>query len=118
MKFARTHLAPLASRPVRLFSSGPLGTDLLDTDRQDLLQATRPKEFDELTDLLHPRGEQILFGACDPHAKPIGMGERLVRHMPATKDTLPAGDFRDWSAIEAWARGIAQALGVDDHQPQ
>jgi menaquinone-dependent protoporphyrinogen oxidase len=30
--------------------------------------------------------------------------------MPAIRDLLPAGDFRDWPAIEAWAREIAAAL--------
>lgn len=28
--------------------------------------------------------------------------------MPATKQVLPAGDFREWDAIEAWAREIAE----------
>jgi len=30
--------------------------------------------------------------------------------MPATRDLLPAGDFRDWDEIDAWARGIADEL--------
>jgi menaquinone-dependent protoporphyrinogen oxidase len=40
--------------------------------------ATRPKEFDELTKLLHPRGEQVFFGAYDPDAPPVGACEPLV----------------------------------------
>jgi menaquinone-dependent protoporphyrinogen oxidase len=32
--------------------------------------------------------------------------------MPAGKQILPAGDFRDWEAIESWAREIAVALGA------
>jgi menaquinone-dependent protoporphyrinogen oxidase len=78
----------------------------------------RPKEFDELTELLRPRGEQIFFGAYDPDAKPIGMGERVVRHMPAARDTTPAGDFRDWAAIDSWAREIAEATSAIDPQPE
>ena len=39
----------LARRPVWLFSSGPLGTDLVDEEGNDVFAATRPKEFDELT---------------------------------------------------------------------
>ena len=66
VKFARKHRAALACRPVWLFSSGPLGTDLVDKDGNDVPQATRPKEFDELTELLRPRGEQIFFGALRP----------------------------------------------------
>lgn len=113
VKFARKHRAALASRPVWLFSSGPLGTDVIDKDGKDVLRAARPKEFDELTELLAPRGEQVFFGAYDPDAEPIGLGERVVRHMPAARDTLPAGDFRDWRAIEAWAREIAAAISAD-----
>jgi menaquinone-dependent protoporphyrinogen oxidase len=30
--------------------------------------------------------------------------------MPAIKDLLPTGDFRDWPAIEDWARGIADEI--------
>ena len=118
VKFARKHRAALVSRPVWLFSSGPLGTDLIDKDGNDVLQTTRPKEFDELTELLRPRGEHVFFGAYDPDAKPIGLGERIVRHMPASQDTMPAGDFRDWAAIKTWAREIAEALDADDRQPE
>ncbi|TVZ05719.1 flavodoxin [Trebonia kvetii] len=114
MTFARRHREELATRPVWLFSSGPLGTDLVDKDGKNVLEATRPKEFDELTKLLHPRGEQVFFGAYDPDAPPVGAGERLVRHMPAARTALPAGDFRDWSAIDAWAARIAAELGTSE----
>jgi menaquinone-dependent protoporphyrinogen oxidase len=117
VKFARKHRAELASRPVWLFSSGPLGTDLVDKDGKDVLQASRPKEFNELTEMLHPRGEKVFFGAYDPDTEPIGMGERMVRHMPAARDAMPAGDFRDWAAIDSWAREIAEAIGNDNRQP-
>jgi menaquinone-dependent protoporphyrinogen oxidase len=30
--------------------------------------------------------------------------------MPAVKKALPAGDFRDWPEIEAWAAAIAHDL--------
>jgi len=109
--FARRHRKELAARPVWLFSSGPLGTDLVDKDGNNVLQTSRPKEFDELAKLLHPQGEQVFFGAYDPDAAPIGLGERLVQHMPAARDALPAGDFRDWPAIDAWAAPIATELG-------
>jgi menaquinone-dependent protoporphyrinogen oxidase len=32
--------------------------------------------------------------------------------MPAAKEGLPAGDFRDWPEIETWATEIARALGT------
>jgi hypothetical protein len=30
--------------------------------------------------------------------------------MPASKDILPPGDFRDWDAIAAWAHRIATEI--------
>lgn len=109
-KFAKRHQAALQQRPVWLFSSGPLGTDQVDEEGHDVREAARPKEFQELTELLKPRAEEVFFGAYDPEAKPIGLGERITRMMPAANDALPAGDFRDWERIDAWARQIAQQL--------
>jgi menaquinone-dependent protoporphyrinogen oxidase len=57
------HREVLAGQPVWLFSSGPLGKDLVDDEGHDVLEVTRPKEFDELQELVHPRGERVFFGA-------------------------------------------------------
>ncbi|WP_347355091.1 flavodoxin domain-containing protein [Intrasporangium sp.] len=108
--FAKRHRAELAQRPVWLFSSGPLGSDLVDEAGHDMRDAARPKEFAELAGLLRPRGEEVFFGAYDPAQKPIGLGERVTRMMPAAKHAMPAGDFRDWERIDAWAKQIAQQL--------
>ncbi|HSK90804.1 MAG TPA: flavodoxin domain-containing protein [Euzebyales bacterium] len=108
-RFVKRHRAVLEKQPVWLFSSGPLGTDLVDEDGIDVLETTRPKEFAELAPLVHPRGMQVFFGAWDPEAPPAGLVERMVRRMPAA-DATPAGDFRDWAAIDAWAAGIAREL--------
>ena len=35
---------------------------------------------------------------------------RFMRVMPEARKALPAGDYRDWPAIEAWAEGIAGEL--------
>lgn len=114
--FCRRHHRELAARPVWLFSSGPLGTDMVDKEGRNVLETTRPKEFDELTALLHPRGEQVFFGAYDPAAMPVGLAERFMRHMPAAaREALPAGDFRDWPAIDAWAAQIAADLKAAQH---
>ncbi len=102
----------LSGHPTWLFSSGPLGTDLVDKEGRNVLETTVPREFPRLRDLVHPRGERIFFGAIDPAAKPIGIAERLMALMPAARDALPRGDFRDWPAIDAWADEIAGALGI------
>ena len=117
LTFARRHRKELAARLVWLFSSGPLGTELVDKDGKNVLEASRPREFDELTKLLHPRGEQVFFGAYDPDAPPVGLGERLVQRMPAARAAVPAGDFRDWPAIDAWAAEIGTELTAGGRAP-
>jgi menaquinone-dependent protoporphyrinogen oxidase len=112
-RFVKRHRALLATRPVWLFSSGPLGTDRIDAQGDDVLEVTRPKEFDELAALVHPRGLQVFFGAWDPNVPKVGVTEQLVRRLPAAADT-PAGDFRDWAAIDAWSAEIARELLARD----
>lgn len=108
--FVKRHRKALAEKPVWLFSSGPLGTDLVDAEGNDVLEVSRPREFDEFQAWLSPRGQKVFFGAWDPAAPPIGMTEKLLRRMAGSKETLPAGDFRDWPAIDDWAAAIALEL--------
>lgn len=108
-RFVKRHRTTLAARPVWLFSSGPLGTERVDEHGDDVLEACRPREFDELAALVHPRGVNVFFGAWDPEAPPVGLVERVIRHLPANSET-PAGDFRDWAAIDAWAAEITHEL--------
>jgi menaquinone-dependent protoporphyrinogen oxidase len=110
--FTRRNRALLATRPVWIFSSGPIGTDMVDKAGRDVLVTSEPKEWPELNASLHPRGARIFFGAFDPSAPAIGLAERFMQHMPASaRDAMPAGDFRDWPLIEAWADEIATQLG-------
>lgn len=108
--FVKHHRHLLAARPVWLFSSGPLGTEAVDPQGRDVRETTRPKEFDDLAELLHPRGQRVFFGAWDPEAAPVGIAERMMRLAPAAARALPAGDFRDWSDIDDWAKQIARDL--------
>ena len=107
-RFVRRHRDLLASRPVWLFSSGPLGTKLRDAQGRDVLAQARPKQFEEYADSIKPRAMQVFFGALDV-ARLRGR-DRLVSLIPAVEDVMPVGDFRDWPAIEAWAEGIAREL--------
>ncbi len=111
-KFVERHRATLGTRPTWLFSSGPIGTDLVDKDGRDVFEVTIPREFPHLRELIGPRGERVFFGALDPDANPIGIAERFMTLMPAARNSLPRGDFRDWPAIDAWADEIAEALGA------
>jgi menaquinone-dependent protoporphyrinogen oxidase len=110
--FVRENRTLLAARPTWLFSSGPIGTATVDKEGRDVLETTVPKEFAELRDAIHPRGEKVFFGAMDPAAKPIGVTERIVTLMPAARNAFPRGDFRDWAAIDAWADDIARDLAT------
>ncbi len=109
-RFVERNRDVLAVRPTWLFSSGPIGTDLVDKQGRDVLEVSIPKEFPRLHGLIRPRGEKVFFGAIDPDAKPVGLAERFMRVLPAAREALPRGDFRDWPAIDAWADEIAAAL--------
>jgi menaquinone-dependent protoporphyrinogen oxidase len=108
--FVRHNRAVLAAKPVWLFSSGPLGTEPLDAEGRDQKEAAVPKEMAELRESVAARDHRVFFGAYAKGQKPIGMAERFMGLMPAARDALPDGDFRDWPEIEAWAGEIAREL--------
>jgi menaquinone-dependent protoporphyrinogen oxidase len=112
-RFVRREHETLAGRPVWLFSSGPVGSETLNKDGTDPLKAAEPKEFVEFERDLPTRDQQVFYGAWDPDLSPNSILERLTRLLPAVRDALPAGDFRDWPAIEAWAHGIARELEAE-----
>jgi menaquinone-dependent protoporphyrinogen oxidase len=91
------HQVVLAQHPVWLFSVGPLGTEVQDTEQQ-------PKEMTEFRETIRPREQRIFFGALD-HSH-LSFAERVM--VKAVR--APEGDFRDWHVIEAWAVSIAQHL--------
>jgi menaquinone-dependent protoporphyrinogen oxidase len=112
-RFVRRNGSVLASRPVWLFSSGPLGTETVDANGRDVLKDAEPREFVEFADAIKPVDERVFFGAYDPDAEPIGLMERIgarFTRIPAIRAALPAGDFRDWPQIDVWADGIARRL--------
>ena len=119
--FVRLHEDTLATRPVWLFSSGPVGPDKADAEGRDLRERSRPREFDEFAGSIHPRDERVFFGAYDPDAEAVGLVERVgswfARWIPEIRESLPAGDFRDWPEIDAWAQGIARDLAVLPAEP-
>jgi menaquinone-dependent protoporphyrinogen oxidase len=115
--FLERNQAMLATKPVWLFSSGPLpGSSMMNetVDRLELALGPRDgpgsggrKRIEALSAAIHARAHRVFYGAFDPKDPPKSMQERLVRLLPAAKQVLPTGDFREWDAIEAWAREIA-----------
>jgi menaquinone-dependent protoporphyrinogen IX oxidase len=51
-----------------------------------------------------------MVARLNAQAPPIGVGERMVRHLPVAQSVLTPGDFRDWAAIDSWADEIAIEL--------
>ena len=120
LDFMRRNQDALAARPTWLFSSGPLVGSTKSTPGADAVtDALGPadgpgsggrKKVEALSATIHPRDHRVFFGAFDPKDPPKSISERVVRMMPAAKNMLPPGDFRDWEAIEAWARQIGTTL--------
>ena len=98
LDFAQDHEAALRQVPVWLFSSGPLGDQVVDDEEQ-------PKQLAELQERLHPREHHVFFGALD--VAKLGFAERMI--VKAVK--APDGDFRNWDEIGDWADRVADALG-------
>jgi menaquinone-dependent protoporphyrinogen oxidase len=100
-RFIARHRDELATRPLWLFSSGPLDPNLA---AQDL-----PPTADVIvvTAGLRARGHRTFGG-------------RLAADAPVDPQILAThtiGDFRDWAAIRAWALAIAAVLDGSSGEP-
>ena len=109
-KFVRRNSKALGSRPVWLFSSGPLGTKETDDQGRDLREFLEPKEIAEFRTIVHPRDHHVFFGAMD--STRLNFTHRLIAKLPANRNDalFPKGDFRNWQEIDAWAGTIAESL--------
>jgi menaquinone-dependent protoporphyrinogen oxidase len=96
-RFVERNGTALSTRPVWLFSSGPLGDP--------------PKPVEQPTDVLgliettHARDHRVFPGVLDKSE--LGVGERAI----VAVVHAPAGDFRPWDEVRTWALGIARDLG-------
>ena len=104
----RKNTALLSTKPVWLFSSGPIGTNTKDAQGRDMRETTVPKEIAEFKSAIQPRDHHVFWGAFD-HRK-LSLTHRMVYSVPALKKVLTDGDYRDWDEIDAWAKGIAASL--------
>jgi menaquinone-dependent protoporphyrinogen oxidase len=92
--FAARHADELAELPTWLFSSGPVG----DPPKPGGEGAV---DVREIVDAIRPRGHEVLAGRID--RKALSLAERVVVKAVGA----PSGDYRDWDAIDGWARAIA-----------
>ena len=96
-RFVEQHAAELRARPVWLFSSGPLGAP-------DPQPVGDPVDAQSLLQAAGGRGHRVFSGKLD--RGDLGLGEKVVVSLVRA----PAGDFRDWPTVRAWATEIAAAL--------
>jgi menaquinone-dependent protoporphyrinogen oxidase len=97
-EYAALHADVLRTRPVWLFSSGPIGEPPFPPDEAYDVPALR--------NLIGAKGHRTFPGRLDKER--LSFGERaMVVAMRA-----PVGDFRDWDAVRRWGAEIAgQVVG-------
>lgn len=96
--FLKRYRAELATRPLWLFSSGPLD---LETEPGALEMTNRVARA---TSGLAPIDHETFGGALLPGTS--GLVERLMLRSLS-------GDFRDWEHVRGWSRGIAAELTAE-----
>jgi menaquinone-dependent protoporphyrinogen oxidase len=90
------HAELLRTRPVWLFSSGPVG----DPPKP----AEDPADAAVVVEAVSPREHRVFPGRLD--RSQLSLVERgVVRAL-----RVPYGDYRDWDAVRSWAESIAGAL--------
>lgn len=109
----------LRTRPVWLFSSGPVGTSRTDAKGRDLLEVSGPSEIGDLMEAAVPRSHKVFFGGLDGSklTGTTGLFYRMAAKSKTARESMPEGDFRDWNVIGEWADGIADALAYGRPAP-
>ncbi len=99
--FLKANADALAGKMVWLFSSGPTG----EGDAEELLKDWRlPKALLPIAERVQPRDIAVFHGVVD--------GDKLTRieRWMIKNVKAPAGDFRDWDGITAWATAVADVV--------
>jgi len=96
-EFVKAHSGELRSRPVWLFSSGPVG---------DPPQPNHPDAaaIEAITSAAGARAHRVFAGKLD--RSELSLKERAAVRVVGA----PEGDYRDWGAIREWAVEIAREL--------
>ena len=103
--FLSKHQEALGKQPVAIFALGPLHDD--EAERQ----GSREQLDKELAKFpwLVPVAIEVFGGKYDP-AK-LHFSDKLIASLPASPlHNVPAGDVRNWTAIDAWASNLPAKL--------
>ena len=101
VEFLKTHAAQLAEKDVWIFSSGPTG----EGDPADLLNGwIIPPTRDFLIERIEPHDAGLFNGVININKL------NVIEKMQVEAKHLETGDFRDWDAIERWAKTISTNL--------
>lgn len=92
-QYAARHAGELRSRPVWLFSSGPIG--------EPPFPPEDPHDAGPLTRLTGAHSHRVFPGRLEKSR--LSFGERAM----VTAMRAPVGDFRDWAAVRVWGDEIA-----------
>jgi menaquinone-dependent protoporphyrinogen oxidase len=95
-QFAHDNSELLASRPVWLFSSGPIG--------EPPVPGTDVGDVSTVAELIQARGHKLFAGKL--RVAELALDERsTMRQVHGVE-----GDYRDWNSIRAWAAEVADSL--------
>ena len=100
-RFLKANEKALTGKPVWLFSSGPTG----EGDPVELANGWQfPSALKPVADRIGPRDIKVFHGML--------IKEKLspILRLMIKKVEAGIGDFRDWDAITAWAKNIADVL--------
>lgn len=103
--FLARHHDALKAKSVALFALGPTN------NAQEEWQNVR-QQFEQIlaqVAWLKPMTTELFGGKFDPAA--LRFPDSLLTLLPASPiRNMPASDIRDWTAIRAWANGLAEKL--------
>jgi menaquinone-dependent protoporphyrinogen oxidase len=98
-EYASDHSTSLRSKPLWMFSSGPVGDPLKPIEEESV-------SVSDLEADLRPVEHKVFPGALFKHQ--LHFGDRAI----AAAFKVAEGDYRDWDEISAWAGSIANQLSV------
>jgi menaquinone-dependent protoporphyrinogen oxidase len=107
LRLLRRRRKELTQRDVWLFSSGPVGEEkpsATPAEKEKQERWTRPKNVQRLATEIGARDHVVFGGRVSDDTG------GFMRRSMAKKTPPELRDRRDWSAIDAWAKGVASAV--------